>query len=218
MKKTLACLLALVLCFGFAACKDSENQGDSEKNKVKHSIDVADYAKKGIIPEFQNIILGDDALAAKDVLFESAAGMTYDEYCQKILDDGGFLRDDIDMYSTFIQTVNASDGRQALVLASEEEHMAVQYMLSSDKTKIAAIAVPGDLTAFGFKGVTKEYVISVIDEKAKSFTPDSAFHFMPKAEDGSTGLYYQFGDYKLEFYFGEQADLIMTVLYDTNLW
>ena len=62
------------------------------------------------------------------------------------------------------------------------------------------------------------YISYFIDKKAKSFVPNSAFHFMPRAEDGSTGLYYQFGDYKLEFYFGTQSDLIMTVLYNTALW
>ncbi len=220
MKRLIALLLLLCFMFSFFGCSNSDKDNkNSSGAKIKHSVDVEKFASMGVIPEYENeVVLGDDAEAVKNMLFESAAGKTYDEFCKEILDNGGIIRDDIDMYSTFIQTVNSSDGRQAFVLASESEHKAVQYLLSGDKSKIAAIAIPGDLKAFGFKGVTKDYVKDCIAKKPKSFTPNSTFHFMPQSDDGSTGIYYEFGDYKLEFYFSSQLDLIMTVLYDKNLW
>ncbi len=218
MKRLIAGALVLMMLFSFVGCKKNNVGSKENESRVQHDVNVKKYASQGIIPEFNEVVLGDDALAVKDKLFYDAAEMTYSEYYAKILADGGIVRDDIDLYATFIQTVNASDGRRAYVRADEEAHMAVHYLLSSDKTKVAAIAIPGDLEAYGFLGVTKSEVKAAVDGKSIDFTPNSNFHFMPKAEDGSTGIYYEFENYRLEFYFGHQSDLIMTVLYDTTLW
>ena len=146
--------------------------------------------------------------------------MTYDEFCEKVAESGEVVQQD--MYSAYdIYTTVGNDGHSVVETANEEAHNTVYYFYTTGKedAKISAIAVPGELEAFGFTGGNvKSYITAVVGSEYEKAEFKNNFIFMPRKDEGATGIAYTFGDYLLEFYFSEQDDLIMTVLYDTNLW
>lgn len=213
MKKLLALLLATVtLITVISGCGKKDTA--SSASQIKHSVDVEKLAKSGRIPEV-DFVLGDPVEGVKDALFKKASGMTYQEYCDQIKAAGHTPGKD--EYSAYVIS-SVSDGH-TILSANYDNYNSVYCMYSTENEKggIAAIAVVGD--AYGFTGNTLSgYVKKCISAKGTLSDSQSTLAFLPKATDGAKCLTYDFGLYKLEFYFSVYDTLAATVLYNTELW
>ena len=214
MKKLLSCLLILVLSFMTFGCSGKGTY--SEVEKIEHDVDVVKEASLGRIPEVE-FLLGDPIDGVQDALFEKSAGMTYNEFCQKMI-DAGYTPDGSE-YSSYIMT-NEVGGRT--ILSANFDTYSTVYCMYNTENKdsgIAAIAVGGEAKAYGFDTNTlMDYVKGAVDAEAVEEPANSELSFLPKEADGATRLVYEIGDYKLELYFTSYNTLAATVLYNMNIW
>lgn len=213
MKKITAVItvIAVLLCT-LCACGKADNSS-STVSTVKHSVDVEKLAKSGRIPEV-DFVLGDPVDGVKDVLFEKAAGMTYNEYCDKIKAAGHTPGDE---YSAYVVSSQSSGHTVLSANADNYNSIFCMYPTENESAGIAAIAVIG--SAYGFDGNTLlDSVKAAISEKGSLGDAESTLGFLPKSDDGAKCLTYDFGIYKLEFYFSAYDTLSATVLYNTQLW
>ena len=120
-------------------------------------------------------------------------------------------------YDSYIVTTK-QNGR-TVMSANDGDYSQIYCIFNTENEKsgIAAIAMKGN--AYGFDGNTlKSYVKAAVDGKYKETEAQSDLGFLPKASEGATQLSYEFGMYRLEFYFSSYDTLSATVLYDKNLW
>lgn len=213
MKRIISAVLSamlLMLCICGCGTKDKADTS----SVIKHSVNVAKIAKTGRIPEV-DFVLGDPVDGVKDVLFEKSAGMTYEEYCNKIKASGNTPSDD--EYGAYV--ISSLNSGHTILSANYDNYNSVYCMYTTENESggIAAIAVVGD--AYGFNGNTMLNTVKAsIAEKGTVAAADSTLGFLPKGDDGAVCLTYDFGLYKLEFYFSSYNTLVATVLYNTQLW
>lgn len=216
MKKILAIITVLCVCFSFCSCKKENNSTDTYSGGNDHTVDVVKLASAGIIPEV-DFMLGDSVEAVKDALFQISAGMSHEEFCKNMIEAG--YEPDGSEYTGYI-TETAVDGHTVIAsLYNEESASSVYGMYSNDNADagISAIAVVGEV--YGFDGNTIiEYVKNAIGEDFVENEAGSKFYFLPKGEDGAVCLTYELGAHKLELYFSQYNTFVAAVLYDTNIW
>lgn len=213
-KRFLGLFMAFVLCFGLCACGSKGNNSSDTASKVHHSVDVAKLAGEGKIPEVE-FLVGDPVDGVKDVLFKMSTGKTYKEFTDEMKAQG--YKPTGKEYDSYIITTN-QNGR-TVMSANDGEYSQIYCIFNTENEKggIAAIAMKGN--AYGFDGNTlKSYVKAAVDGKYKETEAQSDLGFLPKASEGATQLSYEFGMYRLEFYFSSYDTLSATVLYDKNLW
>lgn len=211
MKKLVSIILSAALIFVFSGC--GKNNSSDGGEKIEHSVEVAKLAAAGQIPEVE-FLVGDPVDGVKNELFKLSSGMTYEDFCSEVKASGNELQGD--MYSGYVSTTEQNG--YTVLSSTYNEYNSVYCIYPTDKenAKISAIAVQGP--AYGFDNSSmKEYVKSAVEGKAEEAEITSEFSFIPKASEGATCLRYEFGAYRLEFYFSPYDELSLTVLYDVNL-